>query len=37
MRIGELQLQVHGMIKIFGYLEKSKVTQKIKHTEYTLV
>ena len=31
MRIGELQLQVHGMIETLG---KSKTIQKIKYTEY---
>ena len=31
MRIGELKLQVQGMIETFG---KSKATQKIKYTEY---
>ena len=34
MRIGELYLQVHGMIERLG---KSKATQKIKYTKYILV
>ena len=34
MRIGELKLQVHGMIET---LRKSKATQKIKNTEYIQV
>ena len=33
MRIGELKLQVHGMIKT----GKNKATQKIKYTEHARI